>query len=95
MIQNYKVTRILDTYVLIPNTHTIHVHRMIKINAVGVFLFELLSKELTYQEILETFIKTYGLSLDQGRRDVDYFIKRLKDNNILESYSKDVLYAKL
>lgn len=96
MIQHYTVKMILDTYVLIPKKPTIHVHRMIKINAVGVFLFNLMCLSHTYEDILKTFAETYALSCIQAEEDLNHFISRLKEHHIIDhDMFLNTSYAKL
>ena len=57
---------------------------MLTLNDTGVFLWNLLQKETTKEEMLCEILKEYEVSCEEASRDIDDFIKKLIDKKILK-----------
>lgn len=57
---------------------------MIKLNEMGRYIWDLLSKELTSDQIVDNIIENYEIDRDTVEKDVNKFIETLQGANILE-----------
>lgn len=53
------------------------------VTGVGVRLVELLSAEITVEELVEAVVREYEVDAGRARRDVDAFVGRLRDARLL------------
>lgn len=57
---------------------------MITINETGKFLFELLQKETTSEELVSALIKEYEIDKETATADVSKFVNRLQEAGVFE-----------
>lgn len=57
---------------------------MLTLNDTGVFFWNLLSKGVTKEEMLDALLKEYDVSAEDASKDIDEFIGKLKDARLLE-----------
>ena len=57
---------------------------MITLNDTGVFFWNLLQNDITKEEMIAAVMKEYDVSEAEVSGDIDEFIKKLSDANILE-----------
>ena len=57
---------------------------MVTLNESGKFIWDLLEKEISKEELLEKFMAEYDVSETQAKEDIRQFIQTLLDNNIME-----------
>lgn len=55
----------------------------ITMNKSGVFLWELLQEDISYDEILSAAVKKYNIDKNILKRDLDIYLSKLRDANIL------------
>lgn len=57
---------------------------MIKLNASGVFLFELMKEDVSKETLVDKLIEKYDVDREKADKDVDAFIKTLKGAKVLD-----------
>ena len=57
---------------------------MLTLNDTGVFFWNLLSKGTTKEEMLDALLTEYDVSAEEGSKDIDEFIGKLKAAKLLE-----------
>lgn len=57
---------------------------MIKLGGSGEFIFNLLKKETTVDELVEKFLTEYNATEEQARTTIEKFVQNLKEYGILE-----------
>lgn len=57
---------------------------MVKLNSVGAFLWEKLSKDTEEEALVQEVKKKYAVEEERARKDIAVFLKNLEDNGILE-----------
>ena len=55
----------------------------ITLNKSGVFLWNLLQEEISYDELLGAAVEKYGIDESILKKDLDAFLQKMKDANIL------------
>lgn len=81
----FILRRVADTYVVVPvNEMTVDFNGIINLNETGAFLFAILQKGADKQELLTQMLSEYEVSAQKAEEDIDVFIQKLKDADILE-----------
>lgn len=57
---------------------------MLVLNKTGVFLFKLLEKDISYEELVEKMVEKYSVDELTAKRDCLEFINKLRTKNIIE-----------
>ena len=57
---------------------------MMNLNETGAFLWEKLENDTTKEELLKAMLDEYEVPEDIAKKDIDNFITKLKDGNLLE-----------
>ena len=60
-----------------------HFRGMLKLNEVGAAMFGLLLKDTTAEEVAKKITEEYDVGYDEAKKDVDEFIQKLKDADIV------------
>lgn len=83
--EDFLLRKVADSYVVVPvGTMTLDFNGIINLNETGAFLFELLQKEADRQELIEKMLETYEVDRKTAECDIDLFIKKAKEADILE-----------
>ena len=82
--KEYILREIADDYIIVPVGKTAQeFNGMITVNETGAFLWKLLTKETTKEELLHAMLEEYEVSAEEAEADIDEFLQLLKDNQIL------------
>lgn len=82
--KEYILREIADDYIIVPVGKTaMEFNGMITVNETGAFLWKLLTKETTKEELLHAMLEEYEVSAKEAEADIDEFLQLLKDNQIL------------
>ncbi len=82
---DFILRKVADTYVVVPvNSMTLDFNGIINLNETGAFLFELLQNGATKDELLIRLLEEYDVSEQKASSDVDIFIEKVKEADILE-----------
>lgn len=83
--EDFLLRKVADCYVVVPvGKATIDFNGMMNLNETGAFLWEQLEKEITQEELLKAMLEEYDVTEDVAKNDIENFIKKLKDGNLLE-----------
>ena len=83
--ENFMLRKVADSYVVVPvGRQTLDFNGIINLNETGAFLFELLQKGASRDEIVEKLLAEYEVERDRAQADVDKFIQSVKDADVLE-----------
>lgn len=58
---------------------------MLTLNDTGVFFWNLLQNEISKEELLDAVLKEYDVTAQEASKDIDDFIAKLSQHNILNS----------
>lgn len=83
--EDFILRKVADSYVVVPvNDMTVDFNGIINLNETGAFLFEILQKGADKQELLDKLLSEYEVTSEKAEADIDVFIQKLKDADILE-----------
>lgn len=83
--EDFLLRKVADSYVVVPvGTMTLDFNGIINLNETGAFLFELLQKEADREELIEKMLDIYEVDRKTAEYDIDLFIKKAKEADILE-----------
>ena len=83
--EDFILRKVADSYVVVPvNDMTVDFNGIINLNETGAFLFEILQKGADNQELLDKLLSEYEVTSEKAEADIDVFIQKLKDADILE-----------
>ena len=71
-------------YVVATGELTQTFRNMIRLNGTGRFLWELLARDVSVDELVAKMTEKYDVSAEDARRDVEAFVAALDKNGILE-----------
>ncbi len=83
--ENFILRKVADSYVVVPvNDMTVDFNGIINLNETGAFLFEILQTGADKKELLDKMLSEYEVTSEKAEKDIDIFIQKLKDADILE-----------
>lgn len=83
--EDFILRKVADAYVVVPvNGMTLDFSGIINLNETGAFLFELLQNGATKEELLEKMLEKYEVSQEKASSDIDIFVEKIKEADILE-----------
>lgn len=66
------------------NNMSLDFNGIVNLNETGAFLFEILQKGADREELLEKMLDEYDVTPEKASADIDIFIQKLKDADVLE-----------
>lgn len=82
---DFVLRKIADSVVVVPVGATaVDFGSMLNLNETGAFLFELLQKSASKEELLASMLNEYDVTSEKAEADIDTFINKLKDADILD-----------
>ena len=82
---DFILREVAGSYVVVPvNALTMDFNGMINLNETGAFLFELLQKGAEKTELISRMLEEYEVTAEKAEADIDKFIQKLKDADVLE-----------
>lgn len=82
---DFILREVAGSYVVVPvNDLTMDFNGMINLNETGAFLFELLQKGAEKSELISRMLEEYEVTAEKAEADIDKFIQKLKDADVLE-----------
>ncbi len=83
--EDFILRKVADSYVVVPvNKMTLDFNGIINLNETGAFLFGLLQKGATKQELLDKMLDKYDVTDEIANKDIDNFLSKVKEADILE-----------
>lgn len=82
---DFVLRQVAGTSVVVPvGSEALDFNGMINLNETGTFLFKLLEQDTSKENLVSELLKEYDVSEEKASSDVDVFINKLKDADILE-----------
>lgn len=82
--EGFVKTEIADKTVVIPvGEKTVDFSGIISLNETGAFLWDLLLKDVTRDELLTALLSEYETSEATAEKDIDLFLQTLREKDIL------------
>ena len=82
---DFILRKVADSYVVVPvGKLTLDFNGIINLNETGAFLFELLQKGAEREELIEKMLEEYEVSPEKAATDIDIFIQKVKEADVLE-----------
>ena len=83
--EGFVVRKIGKQYMAVPvGGRTRDFAGVITLNETGAFLWEKLENDTTKEDLLKAMLDEYEVTEDIAKKDIDNFITKLKDGNLLE-----------
>lgn len=80
----FVLREIAGDYVIIPTGKIVLTFNgLITVNEVGVSIWNMLQKEVTFEEIVKGILDEYEVEESVARQDVEEFLEKLAENGIL------------
>ena len=82
--EGFITRKINDFYAVVPiNKKVLDFSGMMTLNASGKVLFDLLSNDISVDELIAQMRDLYDVSQEQAKKDIELFIKKLEDHDLL------------
>ena len=82
--KEYVLREIAGDYIIIPvGTTVFEFNGLITVNEVGVFLWKMLQKEVTMEELVQGVLKEYDVEEEVARNDIEEFVEKLSNAGVL------------
>ena len=82
---DFILRKVADSYVVVPvGKMTLNFNGIINLNETGAFLFGELQKGADREELIEKLLAEYDVTPEKAANDIDTFIKKAKDADVLE-----------
>lgn len=72
-----------NSIVIAVGDEAVNFNGIITINTAGTFLWELLEKGATKEELLEAMLKEYDVDAETAKKDIDEFVEKLSKADLL------------
>lgn len=83
--EDFLLRKVADSYVVVPvNRMTLDFNGIINLNETGAFLFGLLQNGAEREELISKLLDEYEVTPEKASNDVDVFISKVKEADILE-----------
>ncbi|MEE0674749.1 MAG: PqqD family protein [Ruminococcus sp.] len=83
--KDFVLRKVADVYVVVPvNSLTLDFNGIINLNETGAFLFKLLQNGADKQELVNKLLEEYEVEPEKASADIDVFLEKVKDADILE-----------
>lgn len=83
--EDFILRKVADSYVVVPvNNMSLDFNGIINLNETGAFLFRLLQNGAEREELLSKLLDEYEVTPQKAEKDIDLFIEKVKDADILE-----------
>ena len=83
--KDFVLRKVADSYVVVPvNKLTLDFNGIITLNETGAFLFERMQKGTSREDLIDALLAEYEVTPDKAAADVDIFIQKVKDADVLE-----------
>ena len=83
--KDFILRKVADSYVVVPvGKMTLDFNGIINLNETGAFLFGELQKGADREELIERLLAEYDVTPEKAASDIDIFIQKVKDADVLE-----------
>lgn len=82
--EGFITRKINDFYAVVPiNKKVLDFSGMMTLNASGKVLYDLLLNDISVDELIAQMRNIYDVSKEQAKKDIELFIKKLEDHDLL------------
>ena len=82
---DFQIQKIAGMWMLFPtNEMTRTYNAMLKLNAVGAFLWQGLSEGKTIEQLADMLVEEYGVNRPRAVADIGVFVEKLRQNGCIE-----------
>ena len=79
----FVLRKVAGNYIIIGvGEEAVDFNGMITVNETGAFLWNLLSEDITVDELLSALLKEYDIDENTAKADIDEFITKLKEGEL-------------
>ena len=83
--KGFMLRKVADKNVVVPiGQASVDFNGIINLNDTGAFLWNILSKGCTYDELLSSLLSEYDVNEDIAKHDIDVFLKTARDADVIE-----------
>lgn len=83
--ENFILRKVADSYIVVPvGSMTLNFNGIINLNETGAFLFEKLQQGAGREDLINALLEEYDVAPDRAENDVDIFIQKVRDADVLE-----------
>ena len=83
--ENFILRKVADSYIVVPvGSMTLNFNGIINLNETGAFLFEKLQQGAGREDLINVLLEEYDVAPDRAENDVDIFIQKVRDADVLE-----------
>ena len=83
--KDFILRKVADSYVVVPvNKMTLDFNGIINLNETGAFLFELLQKGAEREDLINKMLEEYDVDREKAAADIDIFLQKVRDADVLE-----------
>ena len=83
--EDFILRKVADSYVVVPvNNMSLDFNGIINLNETGAFLFRILQNGTSREELISKMLDEYEVTEQKAEKDIDLFIEKVKDADILE-----------
>ena len=83
--KDYVLRTVANEYIVVPvNNEAINFNGVLSLNATGKWLWEQLSEEISFEELVRKMVQTYDVLETTAKTDILAFLKKLQDRRIME-----------
>jgi hypothetical protein len=81
----YMLRQVIDTYVIMGiGSDNYAPNQIMSLNETGVFLWNLMEKQVSKQELIDALCKEYEVTPDVASSDVEAFLIQLREKGLIE-----------
>lgn len=83
--KGFMLRTVADKNIVVPiGQASVDFNGLITLNDTGAFLWKLLSKGASYDELLDQLLKEYEVSQDEAKDGIDAFLNTARDAGVIE-----------
>ena len=83
--EDFILRKVADSYVVVPvNNMSLDFNGIINLNETGAFLFRIMQNGTSREELISKMLDEYEVTEQKAEKDIDLFIEKVKDADILE-----------
>lgn len=83
--ENFILRKVADSYIVVPvGSMTLNFNGIINLNETGAFLFEKLQQGAGREDLINALLEEYDVAPERAENDVDIFIQKVRDADVLE-----------
>lgn len=83
--KDFILRKVADSYVVVPvGKMTLDFNGIINLNETGAFLFGILQQGAQRDELISKMLEEYDVSPERAAADIDTFLEKVKEADVLE-----------